>query len=171
MYSAMLEILAVSQGAGYGVSKDVNRNVFDYLAPLFHLLQTPFGIALVLVFLAATVYAWAHPKGHLIFLSAAMLAGMIGFFKSKWYAVALIGPLVAFRGVSKPLFVFCVAVLALRYLSSGDTAKKGPMRPAALVFLVLQVLYSLRVVHIAPERALATVLMVGALWVEARTSG
>ena len=149
----MLQSNASDRPVYLGFSHGTARNVFDYLRPLLHSLVTPMGLIALLALFAIFAYGWQGRRGKEVLLYLATLTGMVGYFISPYWNNTLIPPLEMFRSLCKPVFVLAVGFMGMRYLAAQSSLRRSTLRPAAAAYLFLMVLYFVRVVFVAPERA------------------
>lgn len=143
-----------SYGGGYGVPQNTSRNVLDYLHPFFHYLLTPAGVVAFALIVAVVAYAWQGRRGKEVLLFLGTLTGMVGYFNSKFWNNTLIPPLEVFRSLCKPLFVVAMLLLGARYLLVAGSLRHTRIRPSAAAYLLLVFLSTLRLLFVAPERAI-----------------
>jgi hypothetical protein len=149
-----------SYGGGYGTSLNTGKNVLDYLRPLIHVLLTPLGLVAFVIVVAFLAYGWQGRRGKEALLFLAALAGMVGYFNSKFWNNTLIHPLELLRSACKPLFVVAIILLAMRYVLSYESLRRTRLRTSAVAYLLLLFLSTLRLLFDAPERAIAGSLLV-----------
>ena len=143
----------------HNTPKGVGRDVFNYLGPFLHRMETPVGI-LGLAFAAVLAYYCLYGKrGIQVALALATLTGMVGYFSSKYQNNTLIPMLESFRTICKPAFVFLIGLLAFRFILNREMFRWAQPRRSIYAFLALQIAFSLRMVNFAPERMIGTLLL------------
>jgi hypothetical protein len=124
---------------------DINTSAGGELQSLIQLLQTPFGITVLVLLFLASIAAIVMPRMRWVLLALLFWTGMFGYSGADFQPYnILMYPLDQIRVYSRTLVAGLTLTLIIPSLISGRGWRMRLISPVAVLFLVFQLLFCVR---------------------------